>query len=612
MNYVAEALSVAKPPPLLKVSEWADRYRVLSPESSAEPGRWHTTRAEYQRGIMDAINDPDVEMVVVMTSSQIGKTEILGNIVGYFISQDPSPILVIQPTLDMAQTWSKDRFAPLVRDCEILKGKIKDPKTRDSNNTILHKSFPGGHITVSGANSPASLASRPIRVVLCDEIDRYPPSAGSEGDPVSLALKRSATFWNRVNFLISTPTTKGISRIEAAWENSDQRLFYVPCPKCKKKQPLRWANVTWLKDDNKKSLPHTAKYKCEKCGNLWDDAKRWAQIRKGEWHSTLKMIGESYVAGFHLNEIYSPWVRLSEMVSNFLRAKNNPEMLKAFVNTSLGETWEEEGETVDDTSLYSRREKYKAQVPKGGLVITCGVDVQDDRLEGEVVAWGKGDESWSVEYFTIHGNPGYTNVWNDLDKKLNSTFTHQSKIKLKIACTCIDTGGHFTDQVYKFCKGKGYRRIFAIKGSNTPGKPVVSRPSVSNKARIKLFTIGTDTAKEMIFSRLRMRESGAGYMHFPAKYDEEYFAQLTAEKATTKYTRGFPHRVWIKTRTRNEALDARVYAMAALAILSPNYDQISKVYSKSKLKKEDSSEPNKTTKPRAPGRQKNWINNWKK
>jgi phage terminase large subunit GpA-like protein len=610
MNYIAEALKVVKPPPILKVSEWADEYRVLSPESSAEPGRWHTSRAEYQRGIMDAINDPDVERVIAMTSAQIGKTEILINVCGYFISQDPAPILVIQPNLDMAQAWSKDRFAPLIRDCDILKGMVKDPKTKDSNNTILHKSFPGGHITISGANSPAGLASRPIRVVLCDEIDKYPPSAGAEGDPVELALKRSTTFWNRINLLISTPTVTGLSRIEKEWDKSDQRRFFVPCPKCKYMQYLRWANVTWMKDDNNKSLPHTAKYKCEKCGKLWDDAKRWAQIRKGEWRKTAKSTGENYVAGFHLNEIYSPWVRLGPMASRFINSKDNPELLKTFVNTSLGETWEESGETVDETGLYSRREKYKAQVPKGGLVLVAAVDVQDDRLEGEVIAYGKGEESWGIEYFVIHGDPGTRVVWNDLARKLDSTFKHEDKIPLGILCTCIDSGGHFTDQVYKFCKGKEHRRIYAIKGANTPGKPIISRPLKSNKARIKLFTVGTDTAKQLIYSRLRMKDPGPGYVHFPLRYDQEYFAQLTAEKATTKYTRGFPHRVWVKKPgARNEALDIRVYSLAALAILNPNFEKIAESF---KRKRNEKSEKDESTvkKPSRSKRRKSWATGW--
>ena len=218
-------LSVVAPPKRLSVSEWADEYRYLSAEASAEPGKWRTDRAEYQRGMMDAFSDPKIHTVVVMSSAQIGKTELLNNIVGYFVDQDPSPMLMLQPTLEMGNTWSKDRLSPMIRDTRTLTDKISDSKARDSGNTILHKTFQGGHITIAGANSPASLASRPVRVVLADEVDRYPQSAGAEGDPLSLAFKRTTTFWNRKRMVVSTPTVKGVSRIEMAYEESDKRRY---------------------------------------------------------------------------------------------------------------------------------------------------------------------------------------------------------------------------------------------------------------------------------------------------------------------------------------------------------------------------------------------------
>ena len=570
----------------MTVSEWADKYRYLSPEASAEPGKWHTSRAEFQRGMMDAVLEPGAEEVILMCSSQVGKTEILLNVCGYYISQDPCPILNIQPTEAMGETWSKDRFTTMVRDTSVLKGKIKAAKSRDSGNTILHKIFPGGHITVAGANSPASLASRPIRLVKCDEIDRFPPSAGSEGDPVSLAKKRATTFWNRKILLVSTPTVKGLSRIETAFDETDKRKFFVPCYGCGEMQYLKWSNVQWNKDKADVSLPETAVYVCEKCGITWTDAQRWAAVRKGKWRPTAKATNKKKI-GFHIWEAYSSWVTLSEMVTDFLSKKNNPETLKTFVNTSLGESWEDAGLKVGHINLYARRTKYKAEVPAGGLVLVCGVDVQDDRLEGEVIAFGQGSESWSIEYFIIYGDMAGRRVWQELDHKLLSTYKHESKIKMRISCTAIDSGGHFTDQVYQFCQGKENRRIFAVKGASTIGKPLVSRPTTSNKFEVKLFSIGTDTAKETIYARLQMNDPGPGYMHFPVKdrYDEEYFQQLTAEKATTKYIKGFPYRVWVKTRARNEALDIRVYANAACAILNPNYEKIAESYTKGKTKK---------------------------
>ncbi|WP_201353829.1 phage terminase large subunit family protein [Hydrogenimonas urashimensis] len=564
-NVWRKAMAVMAPPPKLKVSEWADRYRMLSAEASAEPGRWDTSRAEYQRDIMDAFVDPSIHTIVWMSSAQTGKTEQLLNIIGYFISQDPSPILMLQPTLEMAQTFSKDRLAPMIRDTKALHGLI-DYKARASGNTILHKTFPGGHITMAGANSPASLASRPVRIVLCDEIDRYPPSAGAEGDPVNLAFKRSTTFWNKKRMLVSTPTIKGLSRIEMAYEESDKRKFHVPCPQCGKTQVLKWSNVVWENDD-----PFTAAYACEACGSLWSDAQRWGAVTKGRWIADRETNG---VAGFWLNEIYSPWVKLSEMAANFLEAKKSPHTLKTFVNTSLGETWEEDqGEGVDDIDFSQHVSDYE-KVPAKAAVLVAGVDVQDDRLEGEIKAFGEGEESWGIKPFVIHGSPALDSTWQQLEDIIFDEYDSELGVKLPVSCTCIDSGGHFTDEVYKFCKRHAMRRVYAVKGSSTPGKPIVSRPSTSNKYGVKLFMVGTDTAKELIYARLKIEEHSPGYYHFSDRYDAEYFAQLTAEKVVTRYHKGFQRREWVKTRARNEALDINVYALAAVRILNPNYKAV--------------------------------------
>ena len=330
-DLTAAALAVFAPPPSLTISEWADRYRYLSPEASAEPGKWSTARAPYQAGIMDAASDPETETIVLMTSAQIGKTAMIENVIGYYVTQDPSPILCLQPTLEMAATFSKDRLAPMLRDTPALRGLVKDARARDSGNTQLHKQFPGGHITMTGANSPANLASRPIRIVLCDEVDRYPESAGTEGDAVALATKRTATFWNRKMLVTSTPTIKNLSRIEQAFLGSDQRRYWVPCPDCGEHQLLKWANVKW--DEGK---TETAHYVCEHCGSCIDEQHKPAMLAAGEWRADAVFRG---IAGFHLNEIYSLWRRWSEMAADFLTAKHaGSEMLKAFVNTSLGET----------------------------------------------------------------------------------------------------------------------------------------------------------------------------------------------------------------------------------------------------------------------------------
>jgi phage terminase large subunit GpA-like protein len=311
----------------------------------------------------------------------VGKTELINNVVGYHIHQDPAPMLVVQPTLEMAQTWSKDRLAPAVRDTPVLASRIKDPRSRDSGNTTLHKVFAGGHVTACGANSPSSLASRPCRLILCDEVDRYPPSAGTEGDPVSLAKKRSTTFWNRKIILVSTPTEKNHSRIEQAYQESDQRKYFVKCPECEEDQVLRWANVHWEKDK-----PGTANYVCEHCGCFWDDAKRFRAIRYGKWKPTAD--GDGKTAGFHLSGLYSPWTPLEDSVRDFLASKRDPMRLKTWVNTFLGETWEDQGEQVDEHDLINRSEDWGEELPDDVLLLTAGVDVQDDRLELEIVGWG--------------------------------------------------------------------------------------------------------------------------------------------------------------------------------------------------------------------------------
>lgn len=581
------------PPKKMTVSQWADENRMLSAEASAEGGKWKTSRAEYQRGIMDALSDNEVHTVVWQSSAQVGKTEALLNIIGFFMDKDPSPILLLQPTLEMAQAFSKDRLSPMIRDTKCLNF---NDKSKSSQNTILHKSFIGGHITMAGANSPASLASRPIRVVLADEVDRFPQSAGDEGDPLNLAFKRTTTFWNRKRMVVSTPTIKGESRIEMAYEESDKRKYYVPCPHCEEKQILKWSNVVW--EDNK---PETAQYQCDKCGSIWSDAQRWNAIRKGEWIAELPTKG---IAGFWLNEIYSSWVKLEEMVTNFLEAKKSPHTLKTFVNTSLGETWEDDlGDGLDDTEYFNRRESYEL-IPNKALVLTCGVDIQDDRIEGEIKAWGLGEESWGIKPFVIYGRPSLPQVWHDLDKLILHTYKREDGTLLRVSCTCIDSGGHFTDDVYKYCKSREANRVYAIKGSSVAGKPIVSRPTTSNKQKVKLFTIGTDTAKELIYSRLQIEDFGDGYMHYNKDFDEEYFKQLTAEKIQTQYSKGFAKRVWVKTRPRNEALDITVYNLSALAILNPNFRAIKSNLEKTTQPKEKKKQ---VSKPKS-----GFANSWKK
>lgn len=599
-------MSKLKPPSKLTVSEWADTYRQLSAESSAEPGRWLTSRAEYQRGIMDAMSDPEIETLVVMKSAQVGATEILNNMIGYHIHQDPAPLLLLQPTLEMAQTWSKDRLAPMLRDSPALRGRVKTPRAKKSQNTMLHKSFPGGHITMAGSNSPASLASRAVRCLFADEVDRYPVSAGSEGDPVNLGRKRTQTFWNKKNVLTSTPTIKGVSRIEAEFDESDKRYFYVPCPHCDHPQRLMWSGVEWLKNDDGENMPETAQYKCEKCAALWSENQRHAAVRLGQWKATAPTRNR---AGFHISELYSPWSTLERMARAFLEAKSQPDMLKTWVNTTLGESFEDQGETVDGIGLVARREHYPAQVPENALLLTAGIDVQRDRIEMEVVGWGDGEESYNIDYIVLPGDPSRPAVWQELDDCLNATYTHETGSELHITSACIDSGDQ-TTTVYGFVKPRQARRIFAVKGIAGAGRPVVkvSRKTTGQKRRdVDLYQVGVDDAKGIIYARLAIEEPGPGYCHFPVERDEEYFAQLTAEKLVTKHYRGFPRKEWVKARSRNEALDCRVYAFAALKILNPVWSAIGKRLNDSPKKQNEPELQSSIKRPGQQRRRKSWA-----
>lgn len=554
---------------------------------------------------MDACSDTEIQEVVVMAGAQLGKTEALLNIIGYHIHQNPCPILVLQPTLEMAQAFSKDRIASgLLRSTPVLKDKVKDPRARDSGNTTLHKVFSGGAVTIVGANSPAGLASRPIRIVLCDEVDRYPTSAGSEGDPIQLARKRSATYWNRKIIMVSTPTNKGASRIEDAYEKSDQRQYYVPCKHCHTPQILKWANVRWEDDQ-----PETAKYACEECGTLWSEADRVWAIRNGEWVAQKPFAG---TAGFAINGLCSPWTPLADGVRDFLSVKRNPEQLRVWTNTYLGETWEDAGEQIDDFELADRREEMLS-VPEEVMVLTAGVDVQDNRLEMTVQGWGKDDESYVLDHITLYGDPSTPHLWNDLDTQLNKQYETESGRTLMIRAAAVDSGGHFTNSVYAYCKKNQHRRIFAIKGVGGDGKAIAGRPSKNNTVKCPLFPVGVDTVKDLIFARLRIKESGSGYVHFNDILQDEYFRQLTAEKAVTRFHRGFKKRVFEKVRPRNEALDCMVYSIAAYSILGVNVNALADKMTGQEQPQKQESEPERRQEPFVPRhpRKGNFANSWR-
>lgn len=589
VNLMRKVFSVLKPPPDMSISQWADEYRRLSSESSAEPGRWRTTKAPYQREIMDAISDVKIQKVVVMSAAQIGKTDgFILNPIGYYMHYDPSPIMVLQPTIKMAETFSKDRLTPMLRDTPVLTNKVND-KSRNSGNTILQKIFPGGHVTMVGANSASSLASRPIRILLSDEIDRYPATAGNEGDPLLLAGKRLTTFWNKKEVCVSTPTIKGLSRIEVEYEHSTQEEWYVPCPECGEYQMIEWARIVF----DKNNLEDVS-CACEKCGVISHEIAWKEQYQKGKF---IAKYPRRKVRGFHLNTLASLFVEWREIVEKFLTAneekkKGNIELLKVWTNTEMGQTWEEEGTQVEEDELLARREKYNCEVPEEVICLTAGVDTQDDRFEIEVVGWGEGKESWGIKYQVIYGDLKLQNIWNELDIFLNQTFTRADGAKLKIICTCMDSGGHFANEVYKFCKPRTARRIFAIKGKGGTEVPYFNKPTKSNREKTPLFSIGVDTGKSLLFQRLSVENEGPSYCHFPKEndkgYNESYFKGLTSEKMVMTYKKGKAQYIWkIKDyeHKRNEALDCRNYSMVALEIANPVLKKPDKIDMKGKQTK---------------------------
>ncbi len=552
---------------------------------------------------MDACANPEIREVVVMAGAQLGKSEAILNIIGYHIDNDPSPILCLQPTLEMAQSFSKDRVANgLLKSTPCLRGKVKDPRARDSGNTTLHKLFPGGSLTLVGANSPSGLASRPIRLVLCDEVDRYPASAGSEGDPIQLARKRAATFWNRKIVMVSTPTNKDASRIEEAFEASDMRFYQVPCKHCEHMQKLQWANVRWVDSD-----PDTAGYMCEHCAVVWTDSDRRWSIRNGQWIADKPFLG---IAGFSISGLYSPWTPLADGVRDFLAMRKNPEQLRVWTNTYLGETWEDQGESIDDYSLAERREAYGEGIPEEVIFLTCGVDVQDDRLELSIIGWGRDDESWVIDHHVLYGDPSTPQLWTALDSHLFTTHITNDGRQLPIRATCVDSGGHFTNTVYSYAKKNFARRVFAIKGVGGEGKAIAGGPSKNNIGKCMLFPIGVDTVKDLLFARMRIKDEGPGYIHFHDDLNDEYFRQLTAEKIVTKFSRGYKKRVFQKIRPRNEALDCFVYAVAAYAILNVDINSIA-----DKRDTEGQHEEVKAVKPKrntfVPKTNKGFANSWR-
>lgn len=568
-----------KPPEKLTLSEWADRYAFLSAESSAEGGRWHTL--PYQKGIMDAITDPRVEQVTVMKSARVGYSKILNHAIAFHIHQDPCPIMLVQPTIEDAQGYSKEEIAPMLRDTPCLKGLVSESKAKDGANTILQKQFPGGTLSMVGANSPRGFRRVSRRVVLFDEVDGYPASAGAEGDQIKLGIRRTEYYWNRTIVAGSTPTVKDFSRVERMFLQTDQRRYFVPCPDCGHMQYLKWPNIRWTDGD-----PSTAGYCCESCGVIIPHSKKRWMVERGEWRATAP--GNGKHVGFHIWAAYSysPNATWPNLVEEFLDAKNDAEQLKTFVNTVLGETWEDEyASKVGADSLLERAadETYQQYVPPvEALALTIGCDVQDDRLSLSVWGWGREEEGWLIDRVKIYGSPSRPEVWKQLDEILQKPYVNEAGEEMKVLCCAIDSGGHHTQEVYQYSRERAAMGVIAIKGMSQKGKPPLGKATKVDvdykgkalKKGAQLFPVGVDTVKSLLFGRLKHNDPGAGYLHFFPTIGADYFEELTAEKQILRFRNGYPERVWVKkSQAPNEALDEMNYAYAALHRLYQKMDR---------------------------------------
>lgn len=569
------------PDPVQTVNEWANA-NVQLPSFVAEAGQYRTSRTPFWNEVYECLSPshPCTE-VDVMKSHQIGATTVGVNWLGYIIDRAPAAAMVVEPTVDLAKKLSKQKLQPMIDLTPCLKGKVREARTRDSGNTVLSKEFMGGMILLTGSNSAVGLRFASVKYLMLDELDGYVQDADGEGHPAELAENRTSTFARRKIFKLSTPLEAETSMIEPAYLAGSRGRYHVPCPFCLKTQWLRFAQLVFTFDGVKR--PEATAYRCEHCQQLIDEHHKSFMLEYGTW---VHEDPANPVRSFHINALYMPYgwpLSWAEIARRHLKATKKAKggdkrALKAFVNTILAETWQETGEKVEKSSIMQRRETYAAPCPDGVLVVTAAIDVQDDRLEAEKVGWGLGEESWSLGYKQFFGKPSQKAVWDEAAAWLKEPLTHECGVSMAVQNIVVDTGGHYTQEAYEFVKSYRGGRICAGKGSSTMGDPLVPpRPSKQKKSRLYLWLIGTVAAKDTLFPRLQIVEFGPGYMHFPdyPEYDEEYFDQLTSEEKMQKYTKGvLVGRLYKKTRSRNEALDLKVYNMAALKILNPNLEAL--------------------------------------
>lgn len=591
-----ELAKIISPPEHLLISEWADKYAYLPAEGNAEPGKYKTSRMPYQTDMLNDPLDPTVSEIFWQIASQLGKTLSIIIIVEYHVDHAPCAMQVVYPTLDSAKSWMREKFIPTTKDTPRLKGKLREPRAKDSESTTLNRKFAGGNLTALGANSPSGFRQRSKKISIQDEIDAFEKT--SEGDPCALGDRATITFHDAIKLKSSTCTLKGLSRIEEGTDRSDKQMYFLPCCHCGYFQALKWSNIKFSfkqPDGSETKDPQSAVYVCEKCEQHWTDRNRLTAIASGhkdnppvmangkelraEWRATAPFKG---IRGRLLSGLYQTIGKkrafktyLHQFVDEFLKAKaGGKEKLRVWTNIFLNETWEEAAEQVPWAPLLERCEDYGGELPDEVCLLTGGVDIQKDRVEMEITGWGDEEECWGVEKHVIYGDFDLPDIQKQVEDYFAKTFRHSSGVNLGITCAGFDSG-HKTKAVYRFCQRNFAKRFYAMKGSSAPYSPLVT-PKKNKHYRIWLYSVGTDTAKDSIYSRLKIEEPGARYMHFPKTrgYTEAYFKQLCSEKLQTHLEKGQVRRKWIKQFERNESLDIRVYNLAAYDILKPNIEKI--------------------------------------
>lgn len=587
---VAKAMAGMLPPDDLTVTEWAEKNRRLSAESAAEPGPWRTERTPYLREPMNAWTDPKVRHIVMVAASQVGKSEFLNNCVGYVIDQDPGSILFVHPTTIDAKEYSKLRIAPMIRDCPTLRAKVAEVKSRDSGNTILQKTYPGGILTMCGSTEAHALASKPIRYVLGDERDRWATSAGNEGDPWGLAMARQTTFYNAKSGEVSTPTVKNASAIEASFSTGTMERWKSCCPHCGKYHEINWTDVRFDYDENLIAGHKTYKvrniyYVCPSCACVSTELQM--KRAPARWEAANPDAYEQGTRSFWLNAFVSQWATWESIILKYLNAIGNTKKMQVVYNTCFGLLWEDRGDLQDEDSLMARREEYPAELPEGTLVLTAGVDTQDDRMEYEIVGHGNFGETWGIEKGIIMGRPDDDATWDKLDEMVFDRVLHfENGVGLKMSMSFVDEGGHFTQDVRMRCRQRIGKHVFCIKGIPGPDRPYTAPPKqmkiVVNQVIVGYcwqYQIGVDSGKQIIMDNLAVQTPGQKYCHFPLRddYGSAYFAGLLSERLVYKTNKRQPW-VWEKIpgHERNETLDCRNYAMAAFKALPKDLDKIAR------------------------------------